>query len=110
MVKYSTLPRNDCDRRDRPPVDSPCRRREDRPGAWSPVSPSGGSPPPFRSATLPDRSKRYRALSKKAPADPVPLAEAIRQLKAFDTTKFNQTVEVSTNLGIDPRQSDQNVR
>jgi large subunit ribosomal protein L1 len=33
-----------------------------------------------------------------------------RQLKAFDTTKFNQTVEVSTNLGIDPRQSDQNVR
>jgi large subunit ribosomal protein L1 len=59
---------------------------------------------------LPYRSKRYRALSKKAPADPVPLADAIRQLKAFDTTKFNQTVEVSTNLGIDPRQSDQNVR
>jgi len=64
-----------------------------------------------RSATLPYRSKRYRALSAKAPAaDPVPLADAIRQLKAFDTTKFNQTVEVSTNLGIDPRQSDQNVR
>jgi large subunit ribosomal protein L1 len=59
---------------------------------------------------LPYRSKRYRALAKKAPADPVPLADAIRQLKAFDTTKFNQTVEVSTNLGIDPRQSDQNVR
>jgi large subunit ribosomal protein L1 len=59
---------------------------------------------------LPYRSKRYRALSKKAPADPVPLADAIRQLKAFDTTKFSQTVEVSTNLGIDPRQSDQNVR
>ena len=37
-------------------------------------------------------------------------ADAIRQLKAFGTTKFNQTVEVSTNLGIDPRQSDQNVR
>jgi large subunit ribosomal protein L1 len=59
---------------------------------------------------LPYRSKRYRSLSKKAPVDPVPLADAIRQLKAFDTTKFNQTVEVSTNLGIDPRQSDQNVR
>ena len=40
----------------------------------------------------------------------MPLAEAIKQLKAFGTTKFNQTVEVSTNLGIDPRQSDQNVR
>jgi len=62
------------------------------------------------SANLPYRSKRYRTLIKKAPADPVPLADAIRQLKAFDTTKFNQTVEVSTNLGIDPRQSDQNVR
>ena len=59
---------------------------------------------------MPYRSKRYRVLTKKAPADPVPLADAIRQLKAFDTTKFNQTVEVSTNLGIDPRQSDQNVR
>ncbi len=31
-------------------------------------------------------------------------------LKTFNTTKFNQTVEVSTHLGIDPRQSDQNVR
>ncbi len=59
---------------------------------------------------MPYRSKRYRTLIKKAPADPVPLVDAIRQLKAFDTTKFNQTVEVSTNLGIDPRQSDQNVR
>ena len=56
------------------------------------------------------QSKRYRALRDKAPADPVPLADAVRQLKSFGTTKFNQTVEVSTNLGIDPRQSDQNVR
>ena len=56
------------------------------------------------------QSKRFRALSGKAPAEPVPLADAIKQLKAFGTTKFNQTVEVSTNLGIDPRQSDQNVR
>jgi large subunit ribosomal protein L1 len=42
--------------------------------------------------------------------DPVPLTEAVRLLKQFNTTKFDQTVEVSTNLGIDPRQSDQNVR
>lgn len=57
------------------------------------------------------QSKRYRALRDKVKsADPVPLADAIRQLKTFGTTKFNQTVEVSTNLGIDPRQSDQNVR
>src|SRR4051812_50063998 len=40
----------------------------------------------------------------------MPLADAIKKLKSFGNTKFNQTVEVSTNLGIDPRQSDQNVR
>src|SRR5690349_24399655 len=57
------------------------------------------------------RSKRYRSISGTAKVeDAVPLAEAVRQLKTFGTTKFNQTVEVSTNLGIDPRQSDQNVR
>jgi large subunit ribosomal protein L1 len=56
------------------------------------------------------QSKRFHALKEKAPVDPVPLADAVRQLKAFGTTKFIQTVEVSTNLGIDPRQSDQNVR
>jgi large subunit ribosomal protein L1 len=55
-------------------------------------------------------SKRFRALREKVKPDPIPLAEAVRQLKQFGTTKFNQTVEVSTNLGIDPRQSDQNVR
>ena len=57
-------------------------------------------------------SKRYRALADKVKTavDAVPLADAIKQLKTFGTTKFVQTVEVSTNLGIDPRQSDQNVR
>ncbi len=57
------------------------------------------------------QSKRYRALlGTIKTTDAVPLAEAIKTLKSFGTTKFNQTVEVSTNLGIDPRQSDQNVR
>jgi large subunit ribosomal protein L1 len=59
---------------------------------------------------LPVQSKRFRALKKKAPIEPMPLADAIKELKAFGNTKFNQTVEVSMNLGIDPRQSDQNVR
>jgi large subunit ribosomal protein L1 len=56
-------------------------------------------------------SKRFDALKNAIKAaGPVPLPEAVKMLKAFGTTKFNQTVEVSTNLGIDPRQSDQNVR
>ena len=60
---------------------------------------------------MPQHSKRYRALREKLKVEaPVPLAEAVKILKGFSTTKFNQTVEVSTHLGIDPRQSDQNVR
>ena len=57
------------------------------------------------------QSKRYRALLALVKSEePIPLVDAIKQLKQFGTTKFVQTVEVSTNLGIDPRQSDQNVR
>jgi large subunit ribosomal protein L1 len=64
-----------------------------------------------RSVNLPQHSKRYRALRDRIKVEaPVPLAEAIKILKGFSTTKFIQTVEVSTHLGIDPRQSDQNVR
>jgi large subunit ribosomal protein L1 len=64
-----------------------------------------------RGEDLAFHSKRYRALaSKEKFATPVPLTDAVKVLKGFNTTKFNQTVEVSTHLGIDPRQSDQNVR
>jgi large subunit ribosomal protein L1 len=60
---------------------------------------------------MPKPSKRYRALQAKVKTTgPVPLPEAVRLLKTFNTTKFNQTVEVSTHLGIDPKQTDQNVR
>src|SRR5215468_3761752 len=57
------------------------------------------------------QSKRFRALRERLKVNgPVPLPEAVRILKTFNTTKFNQTVEVSTHLGIDPKQTDQNVR
>jgi large subunit ribosomal protein L1 len=60
---------------------------------------------------LANQSKRFRSLREKVKfTTPVPLADAVKLLKTFNTTKFNQTVEVSTHLGIDPRQSDQNVR
>lgn len=60
---------------------------------------------------MPHHSKRFKALSDKVKTvNPIPLPDAVKQLKSFNTTKFNQTVEVSTHLGIDPRQSDQNVR
>jgi large subunit ribosomal protein L1 len=57
------------------------------------------------------QSKRFRALRAKVKTNgPLALPDAVRLLKTFNTTKFNQTVEVSTHLGIDPKQTDQNVR
>lgn len=39
-----------------------------------------------------------------------PVSEALRLLKECSTVKFNESVDVSVNLGIDARKSDQNVR
>jgi len=39
-----------------------------------------------------------------------PLPEAIRLIKANARAKFDETVEISLNLGIDPRHADQMVR
>ena len=40
----------------------------------------------------------------------VPLAEAIKQVKAFKPTKFDQTIEICMHLGINAKQADQAVR
>ena len=40
----------------------------------------------------------------------MPLADAVALLKTFNTTKFDQTVEIIMRLGIDPKQADQLVR
>jgi large subunit ribosomal protein L1 len=57
------------------------------------------------------RSKRYRTLAQKAPAnDLLPLAKAVEILKSFGNTKFDQTVEIHMRLGVDPKQADQIVR
>ena len=56
-------------------------------------------------------SKRVRAFKEKVdPTRAYPLEEAVDLLKEFATVKFNQTVEVAVNLGIDARKSDQAVR
>jgi large subunit ribosomal protein L1 len=56
------------------------------------------------------KSKRYRALAEKASETAIPLPEAVTALKGFDSTKFDQTVEIAIRLGIDPKQADQIVR
>ncbi|MCX7097407.1 MAG: 50S ribosomal protein L1 [Methylococcales bacterium] len=45
-----------------------------------------------------DRAKQYS------------VTEAVAILKELTTTKFNEAIDVSVNLGVDPRKSDQNVR
>ena len=45
--------------------------------------------------------------------DPVkayPLDEAVKLVKARATAKFDETIEVAMNLGVDPRHADQMVR
>ncbi len=41
---------------------------------------------------------------------PQQIGAAIKALKSFKATKFDQTVEVCVHLGIDPRQADQQLR
>lgn len=57
-------------------------------------------------------TKRMKAMKQKLPASKpvVPLAEAVQVLKQFNTTKFDQSVEVAVRLGIDAKQADQLVR
>lgn len=55
--------------------------------------------------------KRMRAMVKKVPSsEALPLEEAVSTLKNFNTTKFDQSVEIAMRLGVDPKQADQIVR
>lgn len=56
-------------------------------------------------------SKRMKAQAVKAPGvTALPLEEAVQILKTFNTTKFDQTVEIAMRLGVDAKQADQLVR
>ena len=56
-------------------------------------------------------SKRVRAFREKVDANhSYSVDEAVALLKEFGTAKFNETVEVAVNLGVDARKSDQGVR
>jgi large subunit ribosomal protein L1 len=56
------------------------------------------------------RGKRYRADVEKVPQALVSVVEAVKVLKQFKATKFDQTVELVVWLGIDPKQADQAIR
>ncbi len=56
-------------------------------------------------------TKRMRVIREKVDATKqYDINEAIALLKELATAKFNESVDVAVNLGIDARKSDQNVR
>jgi large subunit ribosomal protein L1 len=56
-------------------------------------------------------SKRARVIQEKVvPGKTYPLTEAISLLKQLATVKFNESVDIAINLGIDTRKSEQTVR
>lgn len=57
------------------------------------------------------RSRRMRAIRQKLePGRHYPVDEALRLLKDLSSVKFEESVDVAVNLGVDPRKSDQVVR
>lgn len=57
------------------------------------------------------RSKRYRQAQEMVDKlTKYELDDAIKILKNFPTVKFNETVEIHFNLGVDPRKADQQIR
>ncbi len=57
------------------------------------------------------RGKRYKeALEKIDRSKAYPLSEALEIIKQLPTAKFDETVELTANLGIDPKKADQQVR
>jgi len=55
-------------------------------------------------------SKRFAKMAKQVSDAPVALDEAVKLLKNFNSTKFDQTVEIAMRLGVDPKQADQIIR
>ncbi len=56
-------------------------------------------------------SKRTKAINEKIDREKVyPLEEALTLLKEVSSVKFNESVDISVNLGLDPKKSDQVVR
>src|SRR3984957_16781075 len=60
---------------------------------------------------MPSAGKIYKANAAKVSRDKkYSLDEALSVLDSFQSRKFDESVEVAINLGVDPKQSDQMVR
>ena len=58
---------------------------------------------------MPKIAKRIQAFNG-VTLQALPVEQAVKQVKANATAKFDETVEISVNLGVDPRHADQQVR
>ena len=56
------------------------------------------------------RGKKYQAARQQVPARPHSIEEAVPLIQKVKYTKFDETVELSVRLGVDPKHSDQMVR
>lgn len=60
---------------------------------------------------MPRVAKRRKALVAKVDTTKrYPLSEAVKLVKSSATTKFDETIDICMNLGIDPKQTEQTVR
>ena len=56
-------------------------------------------------------SKRQKQINEKVESTKVyPILDALTLLKEIPNLKFNESIDISINLGVDPQKSDQNVR
>ena len=56
------------------------------------------------------RSKRYKSSASSITSETNNLSDALIALQKFDPVKFDESIEVSVSLGVDPKQSSQAVR
>jgi large subunit ribosomal protein L1 len=56
------------------------------------------------------RGKKYQAAKQQVPARPHTIEEAVPLVQKVKYSKFDETVELSVRLGVDPKHSDQMVR
>jgi len=56
------------------------------------------------------RSKRYKQDSQQLDKDALSITEAIEKIKSFKSVKFDQSIDLIVQLGIDSKQADQLVR
>src|SRR5688572_23324808 len=64
-----------------------------------------------RKVGRPKHSRRYAEVARQVDQNaPLGFEEALAKIKELATAKFDETVEVAVNLGVDPRHGDQMVR